>query len=235
MQRVFQNFVEGIRASEDTNALRSTTATGLSALGFDRFVYFVLSQPNAGAGEVVSTYPPAWLERYAKQNFERIDPVLQRIRHCDATFSWDHPPRNTTVAQRQLFDEAAQFGITCGFAVPFHEPHRAVAALAVVSGEAHRSFRRSLDINRRTLQLMALIVHLRARQILGPVHLVAGTELTQREFECLRWAARGKSAWDIGRILGIERRTVSFHLENAKSKLGVRTICQAVARFVGDR
>ena len=61
-----------------------------------------------------------------------------------------------------------------------------------------------------------------------------GLACSRRELECLSWAARGKSAWEIGRILGIARRTLSFHLDNAKAKLGVRTICQAVARIASD-
>ncbi|TGQ76539.1 helix-turn-helix transcriptional regulator, partial [Mesorhizobium sp. M8A.F.Ca.ET.208.01.1.1] len=40
-----------------------------------------------------------------------------------------------------------------------------------------------------------------------------------REYECLRWAARGNSAWVTGRILGIKPRTIAFHLDNAKKKL----------------
>jgi DNA-binding CsgD family transcriptional regulator len=32
---------------------------------------------------------------------------------------------------------------------------------------------------------------------------------------------RGKSAWEIGRLLNISRRTAAFHLDNAKMKFGV--------------
>ncbi|ESZ53486.1 helix-turn-helix transcriptional regulator [Mesorhizobium sp. L103C131B0] len=39
-----------------------------------------------------------------------------------------------------------------------------------------------------------------------------GISLTPREYECLQWAARGKSAWAIGCILGIKPRTAAFHL-----------------------
>ena len=45
--------------------------------------------------------------------------------------------------------------------------------------------------------------------------------LSPRELECLEWAARGKSAWEIGRLLNISRRTAAFHLDNAKMKFGV--------------
>jgi DNA-binding CsgD family transcriptional regulator len=231
VQRVFQDFVEGIRTSEDTNALRSATAKALAAFEFHCFAYFVLSKPNAGGWEFVSTYPKAWLQRYAEQKYESIDPVVQGVRAFDAPFEWDAAPANSSVAQRQLFDEAAQSGIRCGFVIPFREPGRPIAAMAIAAGEPSVAFQRSIQANRPTLQLMAVFVHLHARRILSAGRVVAGVKLSPRELECLRWAARGKSAWEIGRILGIERRTAAFHLENAKAKLGVRTICQAVARI----
>ena len=65
--------------------------------------------------------------------------------------------------------------------------------------------------------------------------MIGGVSLSPREFECLKWAARGKSAWEIGQILGISRHTVATHLQNSKSKLGVRTIVQAVARLTASK
>ena len=45
----------------------------------------------------------------------------------------------------------------------------------------------------------------------------------------------GKSAWEIGRILDISHNTVTFHVENAKAKLGVRTRQQAVALLAASQ
>jgi DNA-binding CsgD family transcriptional regulator len=59
--------------------------------------------------------------------------------------------------------------------------------------------------------------------------------LSPRERECIGWAAEGKSCWEIGQILNISRRTVAFHLDNAKGKLGVRTNIQAVAALRNQR
>jgi DNA-binding CsgD family transcriptional regulator len=52
--------------------------------------------------------------------------------------------------------------------------------------------------------------------------------MTARESEILAWVAAGKSDWAIGRILDISGKTVNFHVENAKRKLGVGTRVQAV-------
>ena len=52
--------------------------------------------------------------------------------------------------------------------------------------------------------------------------------ITQRQLECLRWAGEGKSASDIGVILGISARTVEGHIARTCALLGVRTRIQAV-------
>ena len=56
----------------------------------------------------------------------------------------------------------------------------------------------------------------------------ARRRMTARESEVLAWVAAGKSDWAIGQILNISGKTVNFHVENAKRKLGVGTRVQAV-------
>jgi DNA-binding NarL/FixJ family response regulator len=62
---------------------------------------------------------------------------------------------------------------------------------------------------------------------------VAG--LSEREAEILTWAARGKTSDEISGILSLTRRTVDFHLNNARGKLGVATRTQAVAKAMAER
>ncbi|THD60594.1 helix-turn-helix transcriptional regulator [Phenylobacterium sp.] len=54
--------------------------------------------------------------------------------------------------------------------------------------------------------------------------------LSRRQTECLYWVQEGKSAADIGLILGLSPRTVEEYLAKACEKLGVRTRIQAVIR-----
>lgn len=53
--------------------------------------------------------------------------------------------------------------------------------------------------------------------------------LTEREIEVLYWLKEGKSSWDISKILNCSERTVNFHFNNIKAKLGVVNRAQAVA------
>lgn len=59
--------------------------------------------------------------------------------------------------------------------------------------------------------------------------------LTLREREVLAWSSPGKSAWEIGEILNLAKRTVDEHAKTAMRKLGARTRTQAVAIAIRKR
>jgi DNA-binding CsgD family transcriptional regulator len=133
--------------------------------------------------------------------------------------------------ENTFFDEAGTFGIRCGFTIPIHDGRGPVAAVTFASDARHTKFQRMIETNRRVLQLMAIDLHAHARRKLWREADVNGVRLSPREMECLRWAAQGKSAWAIGEILKISRRTAAFHLDNVRAKLGVQTLRQAIALF----
>jgi DNA-binding response OmpR family regulator len=56
--------------------------------------------------------------------------------------------------------------------------------------------------------------------------------LSERERDALAWSARGKTSDEIAQILSLTRRTIDFHLDNARAKLGVATRIEAVATAV---
>jgi DNA-binding response OmpR family regulator len=59
--------------------------------------------------------------------------------------------------------------------------------------------------------------------------------LVRREVETLTWAARGKTSAEIAQILGLSKRTVDFHIDNARNKLGVATRTQAATKAASGR
>jgi LuxR family quorum-sensing system transcriptional regulator CciR len=56
--------------------------------------------------------------------------------------------------------------------------------------------------------------------------------LSEREKVCLLWTARGKSSWEIGRILSISENTVAFHIKNAMRKLGSNSRTLAAVKAI---
>jgi DNA-binding response OmpR family regulator len=55
-------------------------------------------------------------------------------------------------------------------------------------------------------------------------------DLTEREAETLTWAARGKTSCEIAQILGLTKRTVDFHIDNARLKLNATTRMHAAVK-----
>jgi DNA-binding response OmpR family regulator len=78
--------------------------------------------------------------------------------------------------------------------------------------------------------VLATIINARlagiARSALWPKTI----ELNEREVEVLTWVARGKTSMEIAQILGLTKRTIDFHIDNARAKLGAATRTEAVIK-----
>ncbi|WP_440997551.1 LuxR C-terminal-related transcriptional regulator [Arhodomonas sp. SL1] len=57
-------------------------------------------------------------------------------------------------------------------------------------------------------------------------------EITNRQLECLRYAALGKTNAEIGAILGVSQTTVRFHLDTAAERLNAANRVNLVAKAV---
>ena len=60
-------------------------------------------------------------------------------------------------------------------------------------------------------------------------------DMSDREVETLTWAARGKTSAEIAMILGLSKRTVDFHIDNARIKLGATTRIEAAIKAATGR
>lgn len=58
--------------------------------------------------------------------------------------------------------------------------------------------------------------------------------LTSREKEILRTLAEGRTAKEVGAALGISHKTVAFHRNNVKRKLGVRKTVELIKRAIDE-
>jgi DNA-binding response OmpR family regulator len=54
--------------------------------------------------------------------------------------------------------------------------------------------------------------------------------LNDRESEALTWAARGRTSAEIAELIGVSKRTIDFHLDNARIKLSATTRTQAAIK-----
>ncbi|EHR01002.1 helix-turn-helix transcriptional regulator [Bradyrhizobium sp. WSM471] len=229
MDRVFQIFAERLTESRHPDAAQQSMADVTAALNLSCFAYLALPQRRGSNPNLISTYPSSWTALYLKRGYESIDPVVRRAIRQSDPFRWglNFEARNRPESERELFEEAAEFGIRCGITFPIHDNKGATAALTFATDARRTAFERSIVKHAQNLRLIAIFFHANARRFWTSDRVVGGVVLSPREFECLEWSSRGKSAGDIGIILGISERTAGFHLDNARAKLGVRSLRQA--------
>ncbi|UPJ76891.1 LuxR family transcriptional regulator [Bradyrhizobium sp. 187] len=233
MNRTIQTFIDRLIESRDHNALQQSMAEVAKALNLSSFAYLRLPKKEGGDPKLISTYPPCWTTHYLQRRYEDMDPVVRHAMIHTQPFRWgpgSGPPVRSD-SERELFEQASRFGIRHGYTIPIHDSRGEIAIITFAIDTNRAGFERSIRERGSVLEVIAWYFHAHARQKLTPDRLIDGVTLSQREHECLEWSSQGKSIADIGVILGISRRTAAFHLDNVRAKLGVRTICQAVARL----
>ncbi len=177
---------------------------------------------------LVSAYPDAWRDRYLDQRYVHIDPVVRRIKLDQSPFLWAEAARfaegDQATQAKRMFGEAGEFRLKAGLAVPLITLE-GTAATVSFGGEA-------VDLPPEARGMIAMIstfaiaraIDLRDRERKRML-----VRLTPREVECLKWAADGKSEWEISVILNVSEHTADKHLANAHRKLGAANRAQAVA------
>jgi len=78
--------------------------------------------------------------------------------------------------------------------------------------------------------LLAAIVAARLKGVARMGLWPKADALNEREVEVLTWVARGKTSAEIAQILGLTKRTVDFHTDNARNKLGAATRTEAAIK-----
>lgn len=232
MQEAFSKFMAGLEASHDVDALRSVLADAGRGLGMSALAYVGFDEPGRAAPLYISNYPDRWTDRYIGRQYSRIDPVIDRAAQDFLPFYWTCPDDIGSVPreQRTLFEEARTHDIACGFTIPIHDSNGRTASFNVAAGSPAAEFQTLVEANRPTLHLMGIYFHAHAREKARAANDGKRPRLSPREIDCLDWSARGKTHAEVALILGLSRRTVKFHVENAMRKFGVTTTRQAIAR-----
>ncbi|RWQ12615.1 MULTISPECIES: LuxR family transcriptional regulator [unclassified Mesorhizobium] len=182
---------------------------------------------------VILNYPDEWQKWYFENGYHRIDPIIKASRKRSGVFLWSevYKDASTTDEERRIFDEAATFGLRSGISVPLHGPGGRVGFMSF----AQRLDRELQNRAMTYLQLAAIHFHRRTEKLISLSDIEAIPNLSAREKECILWTSRGKSSWEIGKILGISYNTVNFHVKNAKKKLDTssRTLAAMKAMSLG--
>jgi len=138
--------------------------------------------------------------------------------------------RNAFLEKIDLSNFEARALTRAAIVAPVHLPFGQVGAVSFTLRDQSRDdlseefsqFGDELGVYARTFVSSYVPVMCRAQR------LPAGSRLSKREVECLRWAAIGKTDYEISEIIHRSRATVRFHIHNASIKLDAVNRSQTV-------
>ncbi len=198
-------------------------------LGFEYCSYVMRTPFPLGSPVVIwsSTYPQRWLDHYFSQNYLDIDPLFQQASRDLSPIVWSD---RSFPSQPVFWEEAREHDIKYGWALSTHGRSGTVGMLSLARSQ-HRVTESELAITETKLVWLSHVVHSRISSAeMEKWQHEQGQTLTTREREVLRWTAAGKTADEVGTILGISERTVTFHVTSTLAKLNVVNKTQAVAK-----
>lgn len=239
--RVDHDLIYAALEAESEEDIRAICTQLCKELCFDHFLYGVMLptsfiQPSI---LVVSNYPQAWWDRYEAKAYVKVDPVVSHCRSHLTPIAWgpntaiaDHPKERE---MKLLMQEASDFGLCSGISFPVYGNAGEFAILSLASSRSKEKSSCYIGQAMSRIPLILGYIQENVRKVMTGVDKFGrDVALTDREKECLTWAAEGKTNWEVSRILRVSERTVTFHLQNATEKLQVSNRYHAVAKAVSQ-
>lgn len=211
---------------------RSEVVRFTKALGFNTVSAMAVVDHTVGRSEFVSidNAPVGYAEAINDVPSMRRDPVMQHCRRHSVPIIWDQTTY-TSQGLGELWEEQARFGYRTGIAMALHLPEGRHFAMGVERDQPLPTDGGELTRLVADLQLFAVHAQDAALRVLSPAApQPERPQLTPRELEALRWTMEGKTAWEVGAILGISERTAVLHVTNAMHKLDCASKHQAVLK-----
>jgi LuxR family quorum-sensing transcriptional regulator LasR len=216
--------------ARDWAHLQQRALHALEVFGVDDFVLRIDTTLANGDihRHVCGTLPDELLGSFREEVPLDTDPVGRRLLDSGLPCEWDIDElcgEGGADSSRQL----RACGIKCGISMVVRT-ERAATRIDFCR-TASRMFVRSAAL-RAHLMLLAAHLHEAAKALALKEAPLATGQLTERELECLRYCASGKTGKEIGAILGISQRTVYFHMKNIARKFNVYSTRHAIGRAV---
>lgn len=216
-------------------ALQDMMQQATPKLGFDYFaITHYVVDPLAEKIAELSSFPQRWTNMVRQLNVAPDGPVATACRSAAAGFPWAELPNKVKLTKKQLetLNAAHASGVGDCFIIPANIPSAISGSIcfAVKDGQAlpEKNFPAAQYIGCLAYEASLRI----SAQGCFPSPAPAG--LSKRQLDCVLLVARGKSDWEIGKILKISKDTAHKHIQNAMGRLGVVTRTQLVVRALFD-
>jgi DNA-binding CsgD family transcriptional regulator len=235
--RTISEFFVDLIGSQNDIDLKLALIEMCKKFGWTNATFFGLNLPGTNFGDnvLITTYHKDWVERYQEQNYKYIDPIVTAGIRSLLPMDWAAVPADTNEL-RAFFGEARELGVgSSGLSISVRGQFGDCSLFSVNSSEIGRNWQLQRNEIISDLTYFAHLFHSIVSERLNLNEQFDMPKLAPREQDVLRWAARGKTAWETGRILNISEKTVAFYLSNATTKLGVASKTEAVATAISRR
>lgn len=226
---------ESILQADDPNQLGCVLKKITTHLGFQSYLYGAhIRLPNGEIFQYIySGYPEQWVRTYLRSDYLAIDPIVEHCLKSNKSYPlvWSQDLFDTQV-RKDFMEDARAHGIASGLSVPVRGMSGEAALFSVANSIDTNDGRTHSAHHAGMLFVVSAYLHEALRKLVYSKVICDTTppSLSKKESECLHWWGAGKSAEDIGIIIGISPRTVRFHLDNVKRKLGVGSKAQLIAK-----
>lgn len=190
--------------------------------GFQTVTATAVVDQSVGEPEFIwiDNAPAAYREIAEDRSAAKRDPVMQHCKRESLPIVWGQATY-VEAGQGDMWEEQAAFGYRHGICLALHMPRGRHFLFGV---DRDQSLPEDAgEVTRMTAAVLMLAVYVQeaALRILLPTRFEhEPPSLTPRELETMRWTLEGKTAWEVGRILGIAEDTVARHALTATQKLG---------------
>jgi DNA-binding CsgD family transcriptional regulator len=219
-----EEFIERTQSAASAADLKRIFLSAVGEVGYENAV-FARAQNRRLISIPWSKFPSGYLDVYKANEWDRIDPVVQRIRSARAPFRWSDTCARGGFSKEQhdFFEQCRELRVHSGITIPIHGPDREIDLISLSMRHHDKAPPDRLShVHMMSVQYWSRYCELSDTRAPTPV------ALTAQETECLRWCKEGKTNWEIGEILKISEKTVEFHLSNTMRKLGADNRITAV-------
>jgi DNA-binding CsgD family transcriptional regulator len=231
-------FLDLIAAVASADDLLLVMAEVCRAFGFDHFALTQHVDIASGSATTIHlhNYPEQWAAYYEANALGVSDPVHRASHLTSYGFHWSRLTDfiKLTAADTRLLAQGRLHGIGDGYTVPANVPGEVLGSCTF----ANRTDRPIEPAMTLAAQLAGQFAFEQARRVWAVRRFEwqkeKGPMLTDRQRDCVLWAARGKGDWEIARILGVSEETVASHIKQACERYGVHKRSFLAIRTLAD-